>query len=163
IADGPMLDQLAVLDPPDVDLLGRELLAAGRLPQELADVAAVHDDPRDDLFSFTDLILEVESHRPPKPAEPRDRLLETLRALAAAGRRLVVDELGMHQLGGGLEPALLEQLLEHPLGELLVLIRHDGLPSGACHKSRRYYRLDSTAALRTVSRARRLLRFAGEL
>src|SRR5262249_49398532 len=92
--------------------------------QELADVAAVHDDPRDDLVSLTDLIMKIESHRPPKPAEPRDRLLETLRALGAAGRRLVVDELGMHQLVGGLEPALLEHLLEHPLGELLVLVRH---------------------------------------
>src|SRR5262245_1976214 len=106
-----MLDHLAVLDPPDVDLLGRELLAARRLPQELADVAAVHDDSRDDLVSFTDLIPKIETHRPPKPAQPRHRLLEALRALGAAGRRLVVDELGMHQLVGGLEPALLEDLL----------------------------------------------------
>src|SRR5215813_9986649 len=83
VADGPMLDQLAFVDPPDVDLLGRELLAAGRLPQELADVAAVHDDSRDNLVSLADLILDVESHRPPKPAEPHDRLLETVRPLRA--------------------------------------------------------------------------------
>src|SRR5215831_14313866 len=144
-----MLDQLAVLDPPDVDLLGRELLAAGRLPQELADVAAVHDDSCDDLVLFTDLILKIESHRPPKPAEPHDRLLETLRALGAAGRRLVVDELGMHQFVGGLEPALLEHLLEHPPGELLVLVRHWGPSSGVCRRSLRDYRLDSTAARQT--------------
>jgi hypothetical protein len=49
-----VLDYLAVRDPPDVYLLGGELIA-GRLPaEELTDVVAVHRHARDDLVLAVD-------------------------------------------------------------------------------------------------------------
>lgn len=35
VSDRPVLDHLAILDPPNVDLLGGELLARGRLPEAI--------------------------------------------------------------------------------------------------------------------------------
>src|SRR5215211_5183809 len=108
VAHGPVLDHLAVLKPPDVDLFAGEFLA-GRLPaQELSDVPAVHEHSRDELVPFADLVLDLEAHRPPELTQPADGLLEALGALWAAGWRLVIDEPRMDQLLGRLEIALLE-------------------------------------------------------
>jgi hypothetical protein len=59
-----VLDCFPVRESPDVDLLGGVLLAGRRLPEELADVMAMHDDSSDD----------------------RQRLLSRLRRLTACER-----------------------------------------------------------------------------
>src|SRR5206468_7709615 len=124
ITHGPVLDHLAVLESPDVDLLGGELLAGGRPAEELAEVAAVHGHARHDLVALADLVLDVGAHRPPQAAQPADRFLEALRPLGVAGRRLVIDEVGMDQLVSGVEVSLLEELLEELPRDPLVLLRH---------------------------------------
>jgi hypothetical protein len=95
-----------------VYLLGRELLACGLLPEELADVAPVHRHTRDHLVALADLVLDLEAHRSPQLAQPGDRLPQALMPLRVAGRRLVVDELGMNQVVRRFQVALLEELLE---------------------------------------------------
>src|SRR5215204_6546700 len=57
IAAGPVLDHLSVPQSPDMYLLCGELLACGRLPEEFAHVVTVHDQARDDLVAFADLVL----------------------------------------------------------------------------------------------------------
>src|SRR5437016_4665526 len=53
----PVLDHLAILDPPE-DLLGRELPAGRRPAQELADVAAVHGEPATTRVARRSLVVD---------------------------------------------------------------------------------------------------------
>src|SRR5437588_8823468 len=122
VAPRPVLDHLGVLHPPDVDLLGGELLARRGPTEELAEMAAMHGHAGDDLLALRDLVFDVSPHRTPQPAQPANGLLEPLRPLRVVRRRLVVHEVGMDQLVGHLEVSLLEQLLEHAPGDPLVLL-----------------------------------------
>jgi hypothetical protein len=54
-----VLDHLAVLEAPDVDVFDRVCLARRRLSQELAEVAPVDCDPGDDLVALADLVLDL--------------------------------------------------------------------------------------------------------
>jgi hypothetical protein len=106
---GPVLDHLAILDTPDVDLLGGVLLARWRLAEELAHVMAVHDHPSDNLVALADLVLDLGAHVSPEPAQPCHRLLETLRPLWASVRSFVVDEPEVNEFIDGLQPSVLEE------------------------------------------------------
>lgn len=117
-----MLDGLATLESPDVDLLRGELLATRGFAEEFAYVLAVHDDTGHDLVAVGDLVLDLKVHRSPELTQPPDGLDQALRPLRVRGWRLVVDEVRMNQLVRRLEVALLEELLEKSPGRLLVLL-----------------------------------------
>jgi hypothetical protein len=116
VADRPVLDDLAIRQPPDVDLLGGVVLAGRRPAEELAHVPAVHDQPGDELVALADLILDLRPHRPPEPTQPADGFLEAGRALGVARGRFVVDKVGVDQVVGRFQVALLEKLLQQPPG-----------------------------------------------
>src|SRR5207302_7757707 len=80
----PALNHPALLESPDVDVLGGELPAARGLAKELAELATVHGHACDDLVAFADLVLDLVAHRAPEPSQPAYRLLEVPRSLGIA-------------------------------------------------------------------------------
>src|SRR4051794_25154327 len=114
------------MEVPDVGAHGLERLAGGGKPEAVARMCAgrAHQPCRpvavdDDVL---DLAVDIRHARPPLTDQGLERL-----AAGDVAHRTVVDEVLSEELVGGIEIALVDDLVEHPM-ERGLHIRHRWLP-----------------------------------
>jgi hypothetical protein len=125
-----VLDQLAVGDPPDVDLLDGEGAAGDRHASVRADVAGAEPATHDDLVAAGDDVLRIESDVRKRGPDGARGVFEPFGTAWAIDRDLVVVVVGVHNLPGHVEIAAsenLERLEREPRGVWSLVGRCHGL------------------------------------
>ena len=109
---GPVLDELVLGEPEDVDVLDRDAAARRRHAHERAGVVPGHREPGDDFVVLGDDVFDRKVQVGERVAKPRDRLPHAFGPARPVTSGFVVEELGVDELLGRVHLAAVEQRVE---------------------------------------------------